>query len=222
VRWKSAVKTNAAFLARTAPIRNFAAGRIDTGFNRPPSRLIPPETPDAAVIAQAARALLATGNTLGGPAWVSAGGTAHGRNRRPIAGHLYEAVPASDPAPVWSDGHARVLFRRGRHGVRTTVLRRRRRCRYPGRGHRGADAGHGYGAGGYRGQSVKRGQILLVLEAMKMENALVAPFDGLVARSRPRWGHRYGRRRAGPHREGTGLMAGRTFGQWKVGRPYRP
>jgi 3-methylcrotonyl-CoA carboxylase alpha subunit len=32
-----------------------------------------------------------------------------------------------------------------------------------------------------QGQTVKRGEILLVLEAMKMENALVAPFDGVVA-----------------------------------------
>jgi 3-methylcrotonyl-CoA carboxylase alpha subunit len=31
------------------------------------------------------------------------------------------------------------------------------------------------------GQAVTRGQKLLVLEAMKMEHALVAPFDGTVA-----------------------------------------
>ncbi|MFN3552037.1 MAG: biotin/lipoyl-containing protein, partial [Novosphingobium meiothermophilum] len=31
------------------------------------------------------------------------------------------------------------------------------------------------------GESVTRGQKLMVLEAMKMEHALVAPFDGLVA-----------------------------------------
>ena len=34
------------------------------------------------------------------------------------------------------------------------------------------------------GQAVKRGQVLLILEAMKMENEIVAPQDGTVANSR--------------------------------------
>jgi glutaconyl-CoA/methylmalonyl-CoA decarboxylase subunit gamma len=32
-----------------------------------------------------------------------------------------------------------------------------------------------------QGQAVKRGQVLLILEAMKMENEIVAPVDGVVA-----------------------------------------
>ena len=39
-----------------------------------------------------------------------------------------------------------------------------------------------------QGQVVRRGEILLVLEAMKMENALVAPFDGVVAELNARLG----------------------------------
>lgn len=31
------------------------------------------------------------------------------------------------------------------------------------------------------GQAVKRGQVLVILEAMKMENEIVAPEDGTVA-----------------------------------------
>ena len=31
------------------------------------------------------------------------------------------------------------------------------------------------------GQSVRRGQVLLILEAMKMENEIVAPCDGVVS-----------------------------------------
>ena len=33
----------------------------------------------------------------------------------------------------------------------------------------------------YKRQAVKKGQILLILEAMKMENEIVAPRDGTVA-----------------------------------------
>ena len=32
-----------------------------------------------------------------------------------------------------------------------------------------------------KGQTVRRGDVLLILEAMKMENEIVAPFDGFVA-----------------------------------------
>ena len=31
-----------------------------------------------------------------------------------------------------------------------------------------------------KGQAVRRGDVLLILEAMKMENEIVAPFDGVV------------------------------------------
>ena len=76
----------------------------------------------------------------------------------------------------------RVLARRSR----TTLLEEEREgCASPGRGAaqraRGAHARQGHrGAGERRGESVVKGQELLVVEAMKMENALRAPRDGRV------------------------------------------
>jgi len=32
-----------------------------------------------------------------------------------------------------------------------------------------------------KGQSVKKGQVVLILEAMKMENEITAPIDGVIA-----------------------------------------
>jgi 3-methylcrotonyl-CoA carboxylase alpha subunit len=177
------VKTNAAFLARAAADPDFIAGRIDTGFIARHPGLILPETPDATVIGQAAGALLARGETP----WKALHGFRLGAPPAEeiavaIAGHTYKVRPASDPAPVWSDGHARVLFAGGQAWPFG-----------PPRFDGAADAGVLDGTivapmpgmvtvlAITQGQAVKRGEILLVLEAMKMENALVAPFDGVVA-----------------------------------------
>ena len=66
-----------------------------------------------------------------------------------------------------------------------------------------------------KGNKVKRGERLLVLQAMKMEYSLVAPFDGTVADLNGPAGSQVKEGRFGAHREGK-LMAGR-FEQWKVG-----
>jgi 3-methylcrotonyl-CoA carboxylase alpha subunit len=181
------VKTNAAFLARAAADPDFIAGRIDTGFIARHPGLIPPDAPDAGVVAQAAHALLAKGETP----WEALHGFRLGAQSGEeiavaIAGHTYKVAPASGPAPnpasVWSDGHARVLFAEGQAWPFGSP-------RFEG----AADAAALDGAivapmpgmvtalAITQGQTVKRGEILLVLEAMKMENALVAPFDGVVA-----------------------------------------
>ncbi|HYS45833.1 MAG TPA: biotin carboxylase N-terminal domain-containing protein, partial [Rhizomicrobium sp.] len=108
------VKTNAAFLARAAADPDFVAGRIDAGFIARHPGLLPSESPDAAVIAQAARALLTSGETP----WEALHGFRLGAPPRGeiavvIAGQTYEAIPIPDPALVWSDGHVRVLFAAG-------------------------------------------------------------------------------------------------------------
>jgi 3-methylcrotonyl-CoA carboxylase alpha subunit len=173
------VKTNAAFLARAAADPDFVAGRIDTGFIARHPDLVPGETPPADVIAQAAQALLPDG---AGP-WASLTGFRAGTAPQTeiavsIAGHIYKSAPAGGIATVWDD----VLFADGQGWAFSAP-------RFAG----GGEAAAGDGAltapmpgmvtalHVKQGQAVKRGDVLLVLEAMKMENGLKAPFDGTVA-----------------------------------------
>ena len=178
------VKTNAAFLARAAADPDFVAGRIDTGFIARHPGLIASETPDPATIAHAAHALLATGETP----WEALRGFRLGTPPSEliavaVAGQMYQAIPLPGPAGLWSDGHTRVLFGAGQawpFGL----------SRFEGVVHAAAAdgaimapmPGTVTALAVRQGQAVKRGEILLVLEAMKMENALAAPFDGVVAR----------------------------------------
>jgi 3-methylcrotonyl-CoA carboxylase alpha subunit len=179
------VRTNAAFLARAAADEDFVAGRIDTGFiERHAERLIPAAEPSPAVIAAAAAALLPS---AGSDAWEGLRGFR--TNADPggvvaveIAGQPHivglETMLAAE-TPAIADG---VLFRKGEA--------------WSYRPYR-ADHASGGGAGDgallapmpgrvvavlvEEGEFVTKGQRLLVLEAMKMEQALIAPFDGIVA-----------------------------------------
>ena len=173
------VKTNAAFLARAASDPDFVAGRIDTGFIVRHPDLVPGETPPPAVIARAAQALLPKG---AGP-WAALTGFRPGAAYETeiavsIAGHIYKAAPAPGGARIAGD----VLFADGQAWPFSAP-------RFEG----GLDQAAGDGAliapmpgmvtalNVQQGQAVKRGDVLLVLEAMKMENGLKAPFDGTVA-----------------------------------------
>jgi 3-methylcrotonyl-CoA carboxylase alpha subunit len=177
------VRTNAAFLARAAADPDFVAGRIDTGFIARHPGLIPSDAPDARLVASAAQALLPDGD---GP-WTALHGFRAGTP--PIetvtvamGGHIYNVAPAEGPETVWRDGETHVLFAGGQAWAFSAP-------RFEG----AADAGSGNGVlvapmpgmvtalQVKAGQAVRRGEVLLVLEAMKMENALVAPFDGVVA-----------------------------------------
>jgi 3-methylcrotonyl-CoA carboxylase alpha subunit len=177
------VHTNAAFLARAAADPEFVAGRVDTGFIARHPGLIPPQTPSQAVIAHAAFALLARGE---GP-WASLQGfrlaaPAQGEVAVRVAGKPYKCVPQAGPEPIWRDGETGILFAEGQAWPFG-----------PWRFEGGAAAGSADGAivapmpgmvtavAVKQGQSVRRGEVLVVLEAMKMENSLVAPFDGVVA-----------------------------------------
>jgi 3-methylcrotonyl-CoA carboxylase alpha subunit len=178
------VHTNAAFLARAAADPDFVAGRIDTGFiERHASSLIPTAEPAAAVIQAAAAALLPLPSA---DPWTTLRGfrpnsPADRRVVVEVAGRAYTALPIPAAAPSVVIGDERVLFLEGEAWPFRTPL-----------------AGHvtGMAAGDgallspmpgrivtvdvVAGAKVTKGQKLIVMEAMKMELAISAPFDGVV------------------------------------------
>ncbi|TVV74982.1 biotin carboxylase N-terminal domain-containing protein [Sphingomonas solaris] len=182
------VRTNAGFLARAAADPDFVAGRIDTGFiERHAERLVPGADPSDAILQAAAHALLPNAPT---DPWAALTGfrldaPAERRIAVEVAGtvHVVALVPGG-PAPVVArlDGGT-VLFLNGEAWAFGAPV--------------AAHAGGGAAAGDglilspmpgrivsvdvAAGETVIRGQKLLVLEAMKMEQALLAPFDGVIA-----------------------------------------
>ena len=177
------VRTNAAFLARAAADPDFVAGRVDTGFiERHAARLVPGAEPGPEVVAAAAAALVAP---VGPDPWSALPGFRLNAPPDPrvaveIAGriHVGQALPRGEVALV---GHDRVLFLDGEA--------------WPFRSPRTGEAGGGAVSDGAilapmpgrivsveveAGDTVKRGERLVVLEAMKMEQVLQAPFDGTV------------------------------------------
>jgi 3-methylcrotonyl-CoA carboxylase alpha subunit len=175
------VRTNAAFLARAASDADFVAGRIDTGFiERHADRLIPPAEPSDTIVSAAAAALLPapTGDPWTDLRGFRANAAAVTRVEVEVGGKPYLAEAIDGVSATTADG---VLFRDGEAWAF---------------GPRRADhvAGGGEGDGAVlspmpgrvivvlvsAGQTVAKGERLLVLEAMKMEQALLAPFDGIV------------------------------------------
>jgi 3-methylcrotonyl-CoA carboxylase alpha subunit len=184
-RWP---RTNAGFLARAAGDPDFVAGAIDTGFiERHADRLIPGAEPSDTVIALAAAAIAANTETgpWGGLTGFRANADADRRVAVEIAGQTHVGMLARsiDRAPILDDGDERVLFVDGMAWPFAV----------PAAGHGGAGGGASDGAllapmpgriiavDVIEGAAVTKGQKLLVLEAMKMEQAMLAPFDGIVA-----------------------------------------
>ncbi|MET0270248.1 MAG: biotin carboxylase N-terminal domain-containing protein [Sphingomonas sp.] len=181
------VKTNAAFLARAAADPDFVSGAIDTGFiARYAERLVPDGEPPEAVLQAAARALLPDDRT--GP-WTALHGLriAAEPERRievEVAGkaHLVSLEPGVPFPTTATIAGETVLFAAGEAWPYGKAV-----------------ADHAAGGGGAgdgailspmpgrivsvdvaKGDAVIKGQKLLVLEAMKMEQALLAPFDGVI------------------------------------------
>ena len=179
------VKTNAAFLARTAADPDFVAARIDTGFIEAHPALIPSGEPAPAVLQAAARAIVPA--TDGSPWTALAGFRANAAPARTVevqvgaTRHLVTLADGAGPGTVVRMRDGAVLFTGGEawaFGIPDA--------------NRAAGAASGSGAitapmpgrivavAVSPGDVVTAGQRLVVLEAMKMEQALVAPFAGTV------------------------------------------
>jgi len=193
------VKCNAGFLARCLGESDFIAGKIDTGFieTRLPALAADPE-PSPAVVATAAASFIALDDVGDEPSpWSSSAGAAAFRLNAPakldvrvaygeaiLGASLLDAdadLSARQLATpegrlvIFADGQAFVFDRAAsafHGGADTVAVDGRIIAPMPGRI---------VSVGGKVGASVKAGQGVVVLEAMKMEHTLTAPFDGTLA-----------------------------------------
>jgi 3-methylcrotonyl-CoA carboxylase alpha subunit len=205
------VRTNAAFLARVAADAAFVAGDIDTGFiERRAPALIPAAEPGEHIVRAAARALLAdaagenTGRREGtlhaaapragaprgrGP-WQALVGFRAGAPRYAqidvaVGERSYSTLvdPVAPLASVACIDGQRVLFHQGeawRYGAPSSAASVGAAAIGDG-ALRSPMPGRIVSVSVTPGEIVTQGQTLLALEAMKMEHALIAPFDGSVA-----------------------------------------
>ena len=190
------VKTNAAFLAKCAGHRDFVAGDVDTGFiERRLDDLLGDGRPSDVVAGIAATALadLASRDEEPTP-WSPLDGVSGFRlnsapRRRMIlecGGRAIETdlldVDLSPGDLLVVDDDEVVVFELGE-----AFAFRRPRADAAGQGGESDGAvispmpGKVVSVSVKAGDTVIKGQTLLVLEAMKMEHALAAPFDGVVA-----------------------------------------
>jgi 3-methylcrotonyl-CoA carboxylase alpha subunit len=189
------LRTNKGFLYECLDHPDFAAGRVDTGLiARAGESLIPPAEPSQA--AADAAALRLRRDWLGWHAKGQERAFRHG-----LFGFRLNREAQTDIA-LWADGH----FKKGNSAapsamrsdmiptgeVMVTERGQSRTFSFhaprTGSGHSAHDGdilapmpGKVLSVEISAGQAVTKGQRLMVLEAMKMEHALLAPFDGTVA-----------------------------------------
>ncbi|WP_294324544.1 biotin carboxylase N-terminal domain-containing protein [uncultured Sphingomonas sp.] len=178
------VRTNAAFLARCAGDPDFVAEAIDTGFiERHADRLVPDGQASELVTGAAAAALVQSDPA--DPWRALSGFRLNAAPDERVAVAIGGATRLATPAPggtVAQVGIERVLFADGEAFPFAAPV--------AGQGG-GASAGDGailspmpgriVAVEVAAGDRVTAGQRLVVLEAMKMEQALLSPFDGIVA-----------------------------------------
>lgn len=180
------VHTNAGFLARTLRHQDFVTGAVDTGFiERHLVDLVPPAEPDERVLQAAASALLATGTRDPWTALIGfrMNGETYRQVNVEVAGQAY--LVNVDGAQQGSDAKD-VVFIDGEAWPFGP-----RRADHAGGGQNLADGsitapmpGTVIAVSIGQGDQVVRGQALVVIEAMKMEQTLNAPFDGTVTEVR--------------------------------------
>jgi acetyl/propionyl-CoA carboxylase alpha subunit len=180
------VKTNAGFLARCLADPDFLAGAVETGFiGERLARLLPPATPSEPVLQAAANEMVRRAGVP--PALTGFRLNADPSFRVPLdhegTRHRVQITPGAQPPAlhVLVTGREVVVFEDGEPYVLTLPQ---------------VEAGpeSAAGDGGVEsampgliievmvavGDTVAKGAPLLVLEAMKMEHTLTAPFDGVV------------------------------------------
>jgi 3-methylcrotonyl-CoA carboxylase alpha subunit len=181
------VRTNAALLARVARDPAFIAGELDTGFiERHAQRLIPAAAPSPDIIEAAAGALAMH---AGDDPWHALPGfrsnTSPYRQVSVAIGdstHTVAIDPRQRGAAVITITGEQVLFVRGeawRFGIPTSARASSAEADGDGNVH-APMPGRVVSVAARQGQPVRKGQSLLILEAMKMELALPAPFDGFI------------------------------------------
>ena len=183
------VKTNAGFLARCLDHPEFIGGDIDTGFiGRHLEALVARPAPSDAILAVAAAATLGEDEAGVASPWRSL--TGFRTNAAPAAtlrlyldGQALDA-PLSDAdldADILMSDDGVVVFEAGETYVLTPNSPTRSLEDLGGDGDvRSPMPGKVVSVAVALGDKVSRGQVLMTLEAMKMEHALAAPFDGIV------------------------------------------
>ncbi len=189
------VKTNAAFLARCVGDADFLAGKVDTGFIQARLESLthsPPPTVSPSAVALAGRLAATESDGEAHSPWLAASGATGLRlNAAPVNSALvYVNDLAMDlafdfdaPAAFSTGGKDEVIVFDGGAALCVTALRQADRLNVGVLGDgviRAPMPGRIVAVAVAAGAAVTAGQTLIVLEAMKMEHALVAPAQGEV------------------------------------------
>ncbi|MET0389250.1 MAG: acetyl/propionyl/methylcrotonyl-CoA carboxylase subunit alpha [Polyangiales bacterium] len=183
------VKTNAAFLSRAAAHPDFVAGRIDTGFIEKHLAVLVPELAVSEAAVQSAAEARRAQYKQPGSVW----GTTSGFRLNSAPKIQVEVQTGAERQVVELDDTRRSRLRTARAGADFLVFDRGDVLLFS--EPQSVAAGGGANAdGGIRapmpgriialpvaeGATVAKGQALIVVEAMKMEHTLTAPFEGVV------------------------------------------
>jgi acetyl/propionyl-CoA carboxylase alpha subunit len=183
------VKANAGFLARALAHADFISGDVDTGFiDRRLDALIEAPRPGEAVLQSAARAIAAA-HRGGDAPWAGLAGFRLNAPARPVV-HLRRGEDTFDIVLDAQAGAREVVLMEGA----AVVFENGDAFQFaldtgeaPGGEAAAVDGailspmpGKIVSVAARAGARVKKGDALVVLEAMKMEHTLVAPFDGRI------------------------------------------